>query len=63
MKAKLEEAGKKVVVTDVVHTGCHELDVKRILRQNKEAVGEADAFLVLSCGAGTQAVREAPTST
>ena len=56
MKAKLEEHGKKVVFTEIVHTGCHELDVKRILRQNKETVDEADAFLVLSCGAGTQAV-------
>lgn len=59
MKAALEEIGKEVVFTGVVHTGCHELDLKRVLRQNKEAVDQADAFLVLSCGAGTQAVRAA----
>jgi ferredoxin len=59
MKAALEEAGKEVVATDVVHTGCAELDVKRVLRQYKEAVEDADAFVVLSCGAGTQAVRAA----
>lgn len=59
MKAALEEIGKKVVFTNVIHTGCHELDVKRVFRQNKDVVDEADAFLVLSCGAGTQAVRAA----
>ena len=59
MKAMLEEHGKQVVFTEIVHTGCHELDVKRILRQAKDACGEADGFLVLSCGAGTQACRAA----
>jgi hypothetical protein len=57
MKAALEAAGHEVVFTEVVHTGCHELE--RILRLNKETVGQADAFLVLSCGAGTQAARAA----
>jgi ferredoxin len=61
MKAKLEEAGKRVVATDLVAAGCQELDLKRILRQNKEAAAEAEAFLVLSCGAGTQSVREGTT--
>lgn len=54
MKAKLEELGKKVIYTAIIHTGCHELDVKRHLRQAKEGY---DAVLVLSCGAGTQAAR------
>ncbi|GAB4256895.1 MAG: methylenetetrahydrofolate reductase C-terminal domain-containing protein [Thermoleophilia bacterium] len=58
MKARLEEAGKKVVATDVAHAACHELDMKRIFRQNKDAATAADAFLVLSCGAGAQSVRE-----
>ncbi len=58
MKADLEEAGKQVVAIDMVAAGCQELDLKRILRQNKEAAEEAEAFLVLSCGAGTQSVRE-----
>lgn len=61
MKTRLEEAGKKVVATDVAHSACHELDMKRIFRQNKEAAEGADAFLVLACGAGTQAVREGTT--
>ncbi|MBI3795053.1 MAG: methylenetetrahydrofolate reductase C-terminal domain-containing protein [Nitrospinae bacterium] len=38
------------------HSTCHELDVQRILRANKEAVEKSDAILVLACGAGTQAV-------
>lgn len=59
MKALLEEAGKQVLAADVVHSGCAELDVKRVLRQHKEAVQETEAFVVLSCGAGTQAVRAA----
>jgi len=61
MKARLEEQGKKVVATDVAHSACHELDMKRIFRQNKDAALSADAFLVLSCGAGTQSVREGTT--
>lgn len=61
MKARLEEAGKTVVATDVAHSTCQELDIKRIFRQNKEAAASADAFLVLACGAGTQSVREATT--
>ena len=59
MKASLEEHGKKVVFTEIIHTGCHELDVKRIIRANREATDQADAYLVLSCGAGTQACRAA----
>lgn len=59
MKAKLEEAGKKVVAVDMVAANCQELDVKRILRKHKEAGEAAEAFLVLSCGAGTQSVRAA----
>lgn len=59
MKTKLEEAGKKVVGVDVAASTCQELDLKRILRKHKEEAGEAEAFLVLSCGAGTQSVRAA----
>ncbi len=59
MKAQLEEAGKKVVGIDMVAANCQELDLKRILRKHKEATEEAEAFLVLSCGAGTQSVRAA----
>lgn len=57
MKALLEEAGKTVVGTMIPEATCHELDVKRLLRKNKDAADQADAFLVLSCGAGCQSVR------
>lgn len=59
MKAKLEAAGKEVVAIDVVAANCQELDLKRILRKHKEASESTDAFLVMSCGAGTQSVRAA----
>jgi ferredoxin len=59
MTAQLEAAGKRIVATDVVAASCAELDLKRILRKHKKAVEQAEAFLVLSCGAGTQSVRAA----
>lgn len=59
MKESLEKAGKQVVAVDVVAANCQELDLKRILRKHKHAAEEAEAFLVLSCGAGTQSVRAA----
>ncbi|OFW58623.1 MAG: hypothetical protein A2133_07795 [Actinobacteria bacterium RBG_16_64_13] len=59
MVAHLEAAGKKVVGTDMVAANCQELDLKRVLRKHKEAADETQAFLVLSCGAGTQSVRAA----
>jgi len=59
MVAQLEAAGKKVVATDVVAANCQELDLKRILRKHREAAEQAEAFLVLSCGAGAQSLRAA----
>ncbi len=59
MKTRLEAAGKTVLGNDVAHATCHELDMKRIFRQSKDAAKETDAFIVFSCGAGTQSVREA----
>jgi len=37
---------------------CHELNTKRKFRENKEAVEAANGFLVMTCGAGVQSVRE-----
>jgi ferredoxin len=56
---RLEEEGKSVVAVDVAHSVCQELDIKRLFRAHGEAVEAADVFLVLSCGAGSQAVIEA----
>ena len=51
----LAEQGKTITGSVVPDVGCHVLDIKRLLRQEKEAVEAADAILVLSCGAGVQA--------
>ena len=61
MKARLEEVGFEVVAVDVAHSVCQELDVKRLFRAHREQADQADVFLVLSCGAGSQSVREATT--
>ena len=59
MSAKLTEKGKTVTGTTVINAPCLELDTRRVLRQNKDAVDKTDAILVLACGAGVQAVAEA----
>lgn len=61
MKQRLEAEGKEVVGVDVAHSVCQELDVRRLLRAQREAAESADVFLVLSCGAGSQSLREATT--
>jgi len=58
MKQKLEEAGKTVTGTVVPDVTCQVLDVKRLLRADKEAIEAADAVLVMACGSGVQAVAE-----
>lgn len=58
MAARLEEAEKKVIGWVVVDVACAILLTKKDLREHREAVNQADAFLVLACGGGTQAVRE-----
>lgn len=52
----LHKRGVAVTGTATPHSTCHELDVQRIIRLNKEALATADAVLVLACGAGVQAV-------
>jgi hypothetical protein len=58
MKAFLEESGKTVTGSVIPDSSCQVLDLKRLLRGQKEAVSAADALLVLSCGAGVQAATE-----
>ncbi len=53
---RLAAEGVTVTGHAVPHATCHELDVQRLARQNKEAIEKADAILVLTCGAGIQAV-------
>ncbi|MBU4194662.1 MAG: methylenetetrahydrofolate reductase C-terminal domain-containing protein [Actinobacteria bacterium] len=54
---KLESEGKKGAGSVVLEVGCHELDAKKEFRGHKDELAEADAILVMSCGAGIQAVR------
>lgn len=56
MAEKLNENSVSVTGSDVVPAACHELDTQRILRKNKQAVASAEILLVLTCGAGVQAV-------
>ncbi len=57
MAEKLESEGKKVAGSMMLDVGCHELDMKKQFRGQKDEVAEADAIVVMSCGAGTQAAR------
>lgn len=59
MTEKLEKAGKKVSGSVIVNAPCHELDTARVFRKNKEQISQSDGILVLACGAGIQAAREA----
>ncbi len=56
MAGVLEKSGITVTGMAVVDATCHELDTQRILRKHKDEVEKSEAFLVLTCGAGVQAV-------
>lgn len=59
MTERLTAEGFEVTGSTVIQTGCHEPDVKRSFRSHSEEVEAADVILVMSCGAGVQAAREA----
>lgn len=52
----LEETGREVVGSMVLEEACHIMRSARELRRYKAQVEEADALLVLSCGAGVQSI-------
>ena len=56
MKARLEEAGKKITGTKVIEFLCEKALVKSGLRGKVEEVAAADSMLVMTCGVGVQAV-------
>ncbi len=58
MEEKLAKSGKKTIGKFVAKIGCQVLGTKIELKPFKEAIDEADAILVMSCGAGTQAMVE-----
>ena len=55
MKAKLEEAGKKVTGWMVIPTACDEL-TREALQENAADIDVADCILVLTCAFGVQTV-------
>lgn len=55
----LEDAGKKVTGFSLPDETCYSMAVKKSLREQKDAVNNADAILVLACGAGVKAVADA----
>lgn len=52
----LEESGREVVGSMILDEACHIMRAARELRRVKAQVEEADALLVLSCGAGVQSI-------
>jgi len=58
LKEYLEENGKEVTGTFKAKTGCQVLGTKVELKGMKDELNNADALIVMSCGAGTQAAVE-----
>jgi len=56
MQETLTAAGKEITGSLVIDEACHMLRSGRDLRSKKEMVNEADAILVLTCGAGIQSI-------
>jgi ferredoxin len=56
MQEALTAAGKEVTGSVIIDEACHMLRSGRDLRAKKEMVDEADALLVLACGAGVQSI-------
>jgi len=56
MAEELAKSSVSVTGSDVVPAACHELDTQRVLRKNKPALAKAETLLVMTCGAGVQAV-------
>ena len=59
MSEFLTSNGKTVTGTAVIDPICHVLSAKRALRERDAEVSQAEAVLVMSCGAGVQTVSEA----
>lgn len=58
MEKLLNENGIKVTGMDVLDEGCHIQLAKKELRLHSREIKESDCILVLSCGAGVQAVSQ-----
>ena len=56
MKTKLEKLGKKVTGMAVFDTACLLGEARKKTEENKDAIDEADAILILCCGNGVQTI-------
>lgn len=56
MQEWLASAGREVTGSVVIEEACHIMRAARDLRHHAAAVAEADALLVLACGAGVQSI-------
>ena len=56
---RLEEAGYEVTGTAVGEVACHLGSTRLETRKHRDEFGDADAVVVLSCGAGAQTVSDA----
>lgn len=63
MKSRLEAAGYDVVGWAVGEVACNDNATKRDLRKSTGSADDADAIVVLACGAGTQSAAEARPKT
>jgi len=59
MQEALTAAGKNVTGSVIIDEACHMLRVSRDLRSRQQMVDDADALLVMACGAGIQSVSAA----
>ncbi len=59
MQEALTAAGKTVTGSVIIDEACHMLRVSRELRGRQPMVDDADALLVMACGAGIQSVSAA----
>jgi ferredoxin len=63
MQEALTAAGRNVTGSVIIDEACHMLRVGRDLRTKQQMVDEADALLVMACGAGVQSVSAASAKT
>jgi len=59
MQEALTSAGREVTGSIIIDEACHMLRVSRDLRGKQQMVDDADALLVMACGAGIQSVSAA----
>ena len=56
MQEWLQEAGYEITGSVIIDEACHILRSRRDLRQRRPQVEEAEALLILACGAGVQSI-------